>query len=86
MFKALSSGMFGPVVVNRRLREVWEEIDALKALIENFKGGATSEPFNWKTSEDAAALTQYALDAFGVKTKKQKAETIRAEIQALAEG
>ena len=43
--------------------------------------GNTSKPFDWKTSDDAGALKQFAADEFDLEIKgNKKADTVRAEI------
>lgn len=118
-FKAIMSGNFGVLSVNRRLRELHNRVDELEALInggpvtheapeqaapvvepesaketetvdsaetEIIEADAGPAPFDWKTTEDVAALKEFAKIEFGLAIKgNKKVETVRAEIEGFLE-
>lgn len=97
-YTPLTSGLFGPVAVNRKLKQLWDEIDTLKAVIAEMSERKeiehvelnpeeqTEEEFNWRTSQNATALKDFAFESLGVTIKgNKKPETIRDEIKEFIE-
>lgn len=101
MFKPLTTGLFNPMAVNRKLREIWEAIEQLQEVnglkeaepvqdTDTFTvdGGETIEieakpvEWDWRTTDDANALKEWALSEHGLEIKgNKKADTIRKEIE-----
>jgi hypothetical protein len=99
-FRAIMGGNFGPVAINKRLRELHERIDALEAelckepvvheapetVTSNSAEVVTLDRFDWQTCEDADDLREYALCELGLTVQKNaKAETVRSKITGFLE-
>ena len=94
-YKAILHGNFGPVAVNRRLREIH---NAVKGLLEASQAVSVitepvvqpepiDAPFNLETETDVEALKAYALEVLDIKiTGNKKASTIQKIIREKLDG